>query len=402
VQCVDDNGRVDAVKYRRLLLDEADSAVRRQIALAAAIRQWFLEDETSSSSDEERPVTKKRRKEKAVVWYTDEHGVRRVLPPTMSAWCNMYVDHPNLQSIRLHKRFRRRFRVPYNSYMLLLDEVKRSDLFDRWKPGKTDAVGNKVAPLELLVLSGLRHLGRGWTFDDLAEQTAISEEVIRTFFHKFIEWGSTCLFSRFVTAPKDLATARAQEHEFSLAGMPGCVGSMDATHVALEKCSFRLRQAHLAQKLPCTARTHNIVANHRRRILSTTQGHPARWNDKSLVKFDPFVMALRQGTTLQDLTFELYDLDGEGNTIKVKCRGAWLLVDNGCHQWSITVPPIKTTTLRSEIRFSQWLESMRKDVECTFGILKGRWRILKAGIRLFRLRDADRIWKTCVRYTTCC
>jgi len=60
VQCIDDNGRVDTVKYRRLLLDEADSAVRRQISLATSIRQWILEDETSSSSDEEQPVAKNR------------------------------------------------------------------------------------------------------------------------------------------------------------------------------------------------------------------------------------------------------------------------------------------------------------------------------------------------------
>ena len=38
---------------------------------------------------------------------------------------------------------------------------------------------------------------------------------------------------------------------------------------------------------------------------------------------------------------------------------------------------------------------MRKDVECTFGILKGRWRILKTGIRLFGFRKADQIWLTC-------
>jgi len=113
------------------------------------------------------------------------------------------------------------------------------------------------------------------------------------------------------------------------------------------------------------------------------------------VKFDPFVMALQHGTTLQDLTLELCDYDDNGNVIKVQHRGAWLLVDNGYHQWSMTIPPIKMTTLRTEIRFSQWLESMRKDVECTFGTLKGRWRILKAGVRLFRLKDADRIRKTC-------
>ena len=35
---------------------------------------------------------------------------------------------------------------------------------------------------------------------------------------------------------------------------------------------------------------------------------------------------------------------------------------------------------------------MRKDVECTFGILKGRFRILKSGIRLHGVDVADNIW----------
>ena len=38
---------------------------------------------------------------------------------------------------------------------------------------------------------------------------------------------------------------------------------------------------------------------------------------------------------------------------------------------------------------------MRKDVECTFGILKGRWRCLKYGLRLHSLMKSDSIWKTC-------
>jgi Plant transposon protein len=41
------------------------------------------------------------------------------------------------------------------------------------------------------------------------------------------------------------------------------------------------------------------------------------------------------------------------------------------------------------------LESMRKDVECTFGIRKGRFRILKIGIRLHSIESVDRLWKTC-------
>jgi hypothetical protein len=48
-----------------------------------------------------------------------------------------------------------------------------------------------------------------------------------------------------------------------------------------------------------------------------------------------------------------------------------------------------------EIRWSRWLESMRKDVECTFCILKGRWRILKAGVRIHGVDGVDDVWLTC-------
>jgi hypothetical protein len=38
---------------------------------------------------------------------------------------------------------------------------------------------------------------------------------------------------------------------------------------------------------------------------------------------------------------------------------------------------------------------MRKDVECTFGILKGRFRILKSGILLNNPLSVEHIFKTC-------
>ncbi|CAJ1928020.1 unnamed protein product [Cylindrotheca closterium] len=38
---------------------------------------------------------------------------------------------------------------------------------------------------------------------------------------------------------------------------------------------------------------------------------------------------------------------------------------------------------------------MRKDVEYTFGVMKGRFRILKTGIPLHGIEVCDRIWLTC-------
>jgi hypothetical protein len=52
-----------------------------------------------------------------------------------------------------------------------------------------------------LILGALRYLGRGWTFDDCEESTAIGEETHRVFFHEFIQIGSPVLFKKYVLTP---------------------------------------------------------------------------------------------------------------------------------------------------------------------------------------------------------
>ena len=180
--------------------------------------------------------------------------------------------------------------------------------------------------------------------------------------------------------------------EFQEAGMPGCMGSCDATHIVLEKCSARLKNQHSGGKLAHTARAYQITVSHRRQILATTQGFPGRWNDKTIVRFDTYVNAVKNQTPpYNNITYMLKDLDGA----EKKFIGAWILVDGGYLNWSATVPPVKVPSSYAQARWSKWAESMRKDVECTFGILKGRWRILKTGIRLHGLEVADDIWYTC-------
>ena len=125
--------------------------------------------------------------------------------------------------------------------------------------------------------------------------------------------------------------------------------------------------------------------------------HSGRLNDKNLATFNDFMLKMYRGAAIDEFVFELYDRKKDVNNnnktavVKRRYRGAWLLVvDNGYHSWATTVPPIKTTIHKREIRFSSWLESMRIDVEYTFGILKGRFRILKSGIRLAGIKSADK------------
>jgi len=97
-----------------------------------------------------------------------------------------------------------------------------------------------------------------------------------------------------------------------------------------------------------------------------------------------------------EFTFELLEKDACKGVIRSALyQGPWLIVDKGYLKWSTTVPPFKLTSLEEERRWSQWLESLQKDAVCTFGILKGRWRISKTGIQLECVEVADNIFKTC-------
>lgn len=333
----------------------------------------------------------------ATVFVRDrESGAIIRMTAMMSPWYISYVESPRLSDSRWATKFRRRFRLSYHGYREVLRLVisnEGEEFFGRWTRQHHNT--RSQSPIELLVLGALRYLGRGWTFDDLEEATGISEEVHRVFFHKFISFGKDVLFPLHVSLPSLSAEARSAEYES--AGMLGCIGSMDATHVLCERIPYDQAQEHKGFKLTGTARTYNIVVNNRRRILSTTRGHPSRWNDKTLVKFDELAMSLRHGTCeqLDSHAFDLLERKEDGTITTCPYRGAWIIVDNGYLNWSCTVPPMKTTEKTVELRFSQWLESLRKDVECTFGILKGRFRVLKAGVRLHGVEACDKLWHTC-------
>lgn len=347
-------------------------------------------------------LAKKSRKVQALTpYYFDDTGNKIYVRPKQSYWYLMYVKCPAIEDNKFKDKFRRRFRMPYGEYNRLLNKVKENVLFSRWIPKNK---GQKCSPIELLLLGSLRYLGRGLTFDDLEEYTAIHEETHRQFFHKFIEFGSTVLFHEYVKMPTTAEDYHRSQLQYDIGGLTGCGFSTDATNVVMWRCSHNLKQANIGFKQSHPARTYNLTTNHTRRILYTTKGHPSRWNDKTLAHFDEFMSGVHEGKILQDVTFRLFSWAGDvgrSNIEWTEYSGAWGLVDNGYHKWSCTQAPSKICLLKKEQRLSDWIESFRKDAECVFGILKGRFRVLKTGIRVDGPKSADKIWLTCCALHNC-
>ena len=106
--------------------------------------------------------------------------------------------------------------------------------------------------------------------------------------------------------------------------------------------------------------------------------------------YDHLACGLRDGKLYDDIEFQLLEKTSSG-IITRKYKGGWVIVDNGYLPWPTMIPPFKAYVCWSEFCFSKWIESMRKDVECTFGILKGRFRVLKTGIPLHGIEVCDKV-----------
>jgi hypothetical protein len=85
----------------------------------------------------------------------------------------------------------------------------------------------------------------------------------RQFFHVSMEWGSTVFFDCCVVHPTNAEEAATHTHKMVIAGFDGCVGSSDATHVGMEKCSYRIANMNTGAKLSMPSQTYNMTVNHR-------------------------------------------------------------------------------------------------------------------------------------------
>ena len=130
--------------------------------------------------------------------------------------------------------------------------------------------------------------------------------------------------------------------------------------------------------------------------MHVSEGHPGSRPDKTIVKTDKFLQAIKNKEILyDDVTFQLYNADGSTTTH----RGAYIIADNGYAKWRMFQAPIKSSSSMEELKWSTRLESVRKDVECFFGRLKIRFRILRSRILFQKQGYIDNVfYASCIMH----
>jgi hypothetical protein len=121
---------------------------------------------------------------------------------------------------------------------------------------------------------------------------------------------------------------------------------------------------------------YEVVCTARKFIHSVSSGRPGSRNKKHIARTDPAIMNFLEHQN-HWLASKQWAVTTDANGGKKLCRGSYLLCDGGYHRWPCLVFPIKSGVPGSTARkWSMLIESVRKDIEGTFGILKMRFRYL--------------------------
>ena len=107
--------------------------------------------------------------------------------------------------------------------------------------------------------------------------------------------------------------------------------------------------------------------------------HLGTRNDLTMSTLDDLMSSLKAGTFFPEVTFHLLDEHGASQ----EWHGLYTITDNGFHKWRICQFPDTATRLNNgACGRGRSLESVRKDVECAFGRLKARFRVIDVGPRV--------------------
>jgi len=242
---------------------------------------------------------------------------------------------------------------------------------------------------ELLVMLALYRLGNGKPFRQCRSQCNISVFEIRLFFFDFLAV-MIDMKDEYVFLPRNVTELRRVSKYYDEVGLPGCCGSMDVVHVKWSSCPTRDHN-RAKGKVGYPTLAFQCITDYNRRVIGIFSPQFGTRNDKEIVKVDLNVYHIRHGW-YKDVSWNYYTSDGRVE----KERGVYLICDNGYLCWPTTISPYANAECASlQGYFSTNLESVRKNVECTFGILKKQWKVLNNGFYYRDIQTCEKIFVTC-------
>ena len=287
------------------------------------------------------------------------------------------------------KTVERKLRLPWSVFDALAREMEADpDLAESQAPNR------RAVPLRLKLAAALRHLATGHSFDGLEESFKLSGQTMcRFFWGKFLPWMMARKYKDTVYAPRNVDELEDICEEYSYAGFPGCCGSVDGVHVPWYGFKSGARADFVGKEKQPTL-VFGVTVDHRYLIVHVTEAHAGATNDKFVIRGDEFHTHTMHTQLFKDYKFDLYTSKDGAKTARFK--GCYVLCDGGYGDWRNLVSAFSCVEPFSpRANWSHRVGSVRKDSECTFGVLKARFRVLTSRMYRRKAADVENLFKVC-------
>ncbi|XP_071687480.1 uncharacterized protein [Rutidosis leptorrhynchoides] len=195
------------------------------------------------------------------------------------------------------------------------------------------------------------------------------------------------MFSReYLRKPTEGEVRRLHAKHLEMHGFPGMLGSLDCMHWSWKNCPVAWQGHYHRGDHEGPTIMLEVVASYDMWIWHAFFGPAGSNND---------INVLNESDLFEDL------LDGRAPEVRYtinthKFTKGYYLVDGIHPEWATLVKSFKCPLEPKNVKFKRFQEAARKDVERAFGVLQGRWAILKHPARPFSINKIRRIMYTCV------
>ena len=341
------------------------------------VKEVGVAEEKDAIEGEEYPMTTDGSRERKVRRNNYDRGPKEKKsnddPATTIQWMRWIADPAiAFPHTAQGKRFRHLFRIPFPIFTAIVKTCKESGnkLFNY---AVTDAAGQYSIPVEVKILFSIRVLAGGMKVNDAAELTQfMSNSTGNSFFTQFVV-DFADMFEHIHIRPLEGEELLRSMASYARLGLAGCLGSIDATIFPWGKCSKEMHNACDGDK--GVGVLFEVVVTHEKLILAVGGPFPSTINDKISVKYSEFMAALKSKVIASNIKYRLRT--GPGVDDFIELSAVYVIADGGYLQWPQIICGYPYSSDPFKYRFSDWVASVRKDVECLFGILKMRFFYLK-------------------------
>ena len=299
-----------------------------------------------------------------------------LMPPSV------YEPAPVNEVVR-RQEFERKIRLPYETFFSLYLRMKDDPLMQE----RSTAV-----PLKLKLIAALRYLALGAPWDACEDIFNVDKRTLRDFFYrKFVPF-MLRIYPEHVSYPITQEALAELMAPYELAGFPGCIGCVDGMHVSF--AGYRSgRRFMFADHHQNFSLGFNFTCDDYGRIIHVSDWMPGSMNDKTKIQSDHFQCVVMRTEPLYTRQRSAVRVGGDAYSA---IQGVYCLSDDGYHRWPTTVSAFKRPTPGTwAAKWTRWHESLRKEIECCFGRMKKKFRILAVPMMRRNEIDCANIVKVC-------